>query len=85
MLEFELVWQKILELEGEEFWQLRGKGFKYKVSGNSLILSTTNYSIPKSQAEAAWRKMPLKGPGQINDLVAPSYLFALLSDTRVTN
>ncbi|WP_258297655.1 hypothetical protein [Paenibacillus peoriae] len=84
MLEFDLVWQKIIELEGEEFWQVRGKGFNYKVSGNTLFLSTTNYSISRSQVEAAWKRMPVEKPSQLKDLVAPSYLFALLTDTRIT-
>jgi hypothetical protein len=84
MRSFEQVWQQIVELEGNEFRQVRGKVFTYKMSGNALIPSTTNYLIPRSQVEKAWERMPVKGPGAISDLIAPSYLFALLTDVRIT-
>ncbi|RJE85215.1 hypothetical protein D3P07_21870 [Paenibacillus sp. 1011MAR3C5] len=80
---FEQIWKRIVELEGNEFRQVRGKIFTYKISGDSFIPSTTNYIVPRSQLEKAWQRMPLEGPGAISDLVAPSYIFALLMDTRV--
>lgn len=80
---FDQVWQRIVELEGSEFRQVRGKVFTYKMVGNSLVPSTTNYLIPKSQIQKALERMPIDGPGAISDLIAPSYLFALLTDTRI--
>lgn len=83
MITFDQVWQRVVELEGCEFRQVRGKVFTYKMVGNSLVPSTTNYLIPKSQFEKAWERMPVKGPAAISDLIGPSYLFALLMDTRI--
>jgi hypothetical protein len=81
---FEEIWQSIVGQEGSEYRQVRGKKFTYKVSGNALIPSTTNYIIPKSQIEKAWNRMPIKSPGEISDLIAPSYLYAILMMERET-
>lgn len=83
MKPFEQVWQHIKELEGSEFRQVRGKTFTYSVSSNTIIPSTTNYLIPRSQIEKAWARMPVTGPGALSDLIAPSYLFAILTDSRI--
>lgn len=80
---FEEIWKRIVELEGSEFWLVKGKVFTYKVSGNQIIPSTTDFPVQQNQFEKAWERMPVKGPGVIKDLMAPSYLFAILSDTRV--
>lgn len=81
---FELIWQRIVDEVGNEFRQIRGKSFTYKLSGNKAIVpSTTNYLIPKTQFEKAWQRMPVKGPGALQDLIAPSYLYAILADPRI--
>jgi len=73
---FNEVWQRVAELEGREFKQVQGKTFTYKLTGNSVVPNTTNIIIPRTQFEKAWLRMPVTGPGAINDLIAPSYLFA---------
>ena len=42
MAGFDEVWQRIVTLRGEPFYQKRGRPFTYGVSGNSLKPSTTN-------------------------------------------
>ena len=84
MSAFVQIWKRIVEYEGSEFRQVRGKTFTYTVSGNALVPSTTNYLIPRSQIEKAWKRMPVAGPGGLQDLVAPSYLYAILSDPRIS-
>lgn len=79
------VWQRVMEYRGNQFLQKSGKAFTYKISGDALKPSTTNYLVPKSQFEKAWDRLPLNGPGEINDLIAPSYLYALLTDHRIIN
>lgn len=80
-----MVWQRIMALEGEEFTQKNGQPFRYAIRGNSLIPTTTNRQLPRSQFAKAFDRAPLDGPGQIRDLQGPSYLYAILTDTRVTS
>ncbi|RTE09619.1 hypothetical protein [Paenibacillus whitsoniae] len=84
MKSFESVWLRIVAHEDSEFRQVRGKTFKYKMNGNAIVPNTTNYLIAKSQIERAWERMPVRGPGEISDLIAPSYLFAILADERIS-
>ena len=77
------IWDRICSHEGEEFRQKMGQIFTYKIHGNVLVPSTTDQNLPKSQFEKALERMPLEGPGQINDLRGPSYLYAILTDDRI--
>ena len=78
------VWQRILALEGEEFRQKGGKVFTYsKVGPSTISLDTTNRTVSKSVVEDAVPHLPLSGPGQINHLQAPSYVYGILMDERV--
>jgi hypothetical protein len=83
MNSFGEVWSCIISLEGSEFQQVRGKQFTYTVKGEYIIPNTTRIRIPKSYFEKAWNRMPLTGPGAVQDLIAPSYLFAVLTDPRI--
>lgn len=84
MAEFDDTWQRIVALSGETFHQRRGKAFTYAVSGNSLKPSTTNRQLPRSHFGRAFARGPLDGPGQLQDLQGPSFLFAILTDPRIT-
>ena len=83
MAGFDVVWQRIVTLEGQPFCQMRGKAFRYRVSGNSVVPSTANRQLARSQFARAYERAPLRGPGQLQDLQGPSYLFAILTDPRV--
>ncbi len=81
---FSEVWKSITALEGSEFQQVRGQKFIYAVSGDYIVPNTTNIRIPKSNFEKAWKQMPVSGPGALHkSLIAPSYLYAILSDQRI--
>lgn len=77
------VWKQIVAYEGETFHQKRGKPFTYRVYGGALHPNTTNHVLAKSQFSRALDRMPLKGPGEINDLRGPSYIYAILTDMRI--
>jgi hypothetical protein len=79
----EEVWSKILLYEGSVFRQVKGKEFRYTVKGNTIVPNTTNVIIGRGQLEKALIRMPVRGPGNLSDLRAPSYLFALLTDERI--
>jgi hypothetical protein len=83
MMCFDEVWQRIVALRGETFYQKRGKPFIYTISGNSLKPSITNRQLPRSHFARAFARRPLDGPGQLQDLQGPSYLFAILTDPRI--
>ena len=83
-MEFEVVWQRILSLEGEEFCTVRNLEFTYKVVGTSLIPNRAQRKISQSDFYKAYKSMPLNGPGDINNLVqGPAYVYAILTDRRV--
>jgi hypothetical protein len=84
MDEFDDAWQRIVTLSGETFQQKRGRAFTYAVSRNSLKPSTTNRQLPRSHFARAFARGPLDGPGQLQDLQGPSFLFAILTDPRIT-
>jgi hypothetical protein len=81
--EFDDVWQRIVARSGETFRRKRGKAFTYTVAGNSLKPSTTNRQLPRSHFAQAFARRPLDGPGQLQDLQGPSFLFAILTDPRI--
>jgi hypothetical protein len=79
----ELVWKRIKEYEGEIFKQIRGGEFTYNVKGNVLELSRTNRSISKTVIEEALKYVPLENTVLVQNLQAPSYLYAILMDKRI--
>lgn len=81
---FDLVWGRIVRAEGEPFHQKTGRPFTYSVVHGSVVPSTTNRILPRSHFLEAYRRAPVKGPGQLQDLQGPSYLFAILADPRVS-
>jgi hypothetical protein len=83
MTDFAEVWQRIVDLQGQTFHQVRGRSFTYSVVGGSVLPSTVNRLLGKSQFAQAYERIPLHGPGQLQDLQGPSYLFAILTDSRV--
>lgn len=85
MNNFERVWARIEANAGQEFRQKRGKVFTYSVYGGCVVPSTTNRLLPRSDFAKAFDRQPLGGPGQIQDLQGPSYIWAILTDTRVAD
>ena len=79
----EMIWKRICEHEGEIFRQIRGKEFTYSVNENYIRLSTTNYNVAKSTFEKALEFLPLENTVPIQHLQAPSYLYAILVDSRI--
>jgi hypothetical protein len=78
------IWGRIEHCQGEVFYQKRGKGFTYIVQSGCVVPNTTTRLLPKSHFEKAVNRMPLAGPGGIQDLQGPSYLFAILTDPRIS-
>ena len=83
MTTFDTTWATIRSLAGTGFTTKTGKPFTYSVSGNTVMLHNTNRGLPRSNFERAASRAPLNGPGQLQDLQGPSYLYAILTDSRV--
>lgn len=77
------VWNRIVANEGETFHQIKGGEFTYTVKGNQITLSRTNRIVAKSVFEKALEFVPLKNTVPVQNLQAPSYLYAILSDERI--
>ena len=82
-MQIDKVWSNLQKCEGEVFHQIRGKPFTYRIKGQSLALTTTNRSIPRSQIERALERLPVTNTMPFQDLQGPSYVFALLNDSRI--
>lgn len=84
MTGIDTVWGRIIAHQGEAFHQIRGKAFSYRVQGNALGPTTTNRNLPKSDFAKALDLVPLRGPGEIQHLQGPSYIYAILTDRRIS-
>ena len=53
------------------------------IIGNAVFLSTTNYNVGKGTFEKALQLMPLSNTVPIQNLPAPSYVYAILMDDSI--
>jgi len=83
MVTFEAIWQRIKNLEGEKFRQIRGQEFSYTVEGTFLVPSTTNQNLAQSHFRQAVEILPLENTSPVQHLRGPSYIYAILMDPRV--
>lgn len=82
---FDVIWGRIVALQGEQFNTITGLPFTYQVDGDALYPSRTNYRLSRSDVEAAYGMVPIPGPGAINnDVRGPAYIWAILHDQRVS-
>ncbi|KAI3349982.1 hypothetical protein [Clostridium botulinum] len=82
-MNIEELWKRIKECEGEVFQKIKGGKFTYTVNGNLIILSSTNRLVSKSTFKKALNMVPLKNTVPVQNLQAPSYLYAILMDDRI--
>lgn len=79
------IWKRIIAFENKEFKTISKLPFTYRINGNSLCPSRTEYNISKSDFEKAFDLVPIDGPGKINKLVrGPAYVWAILQDERIS-
>jgi hypothetical protein len=53
------------------------------VSGDTVYLDTTDQDLSRSQIAVALTRMPLSHPVQLSDLAGPSYIYTILTDSRI--
>jgi hypothetical protein len=83
MVDVDVVWSRIRRHEGEDFTQVRGARFIYRVDGNAIVPNRTNRRLQKSQFARALGRLPVSGPGHLQELQGPSYIYAILMDARI--
>ena len=79
----EAVWRRIETNAGQVFRQIRGQHFTYTVSGGAIRPSTTNWSVSRAHIARALDRVPLRNTRQVQDLMGPSYIYAILMDDRI--
>jgi hypothetical protein len=84
MASIDALWNRIIACSGEVFHQPRGKSFTYSVSGDTVYLDTANQDLTRRQIAEAYNRMPLAGPDDLRDLKGPRYIYAILTDRRIT-
>jgi hypothetical protein len=83
MADFIATWRRVQQHAGQAFTTVRGKPFRYSASEGGIYMLTTNRVLPRADFEEALRRMPVSGPGALQDLQGPSYIYAILNDPRV--
>lgn len=79
----DILWERIIENEGQTFKQIKGGEFTYAVKGDIIQLSRTNRTVSKNTFIEALKHVPLANTVPLQHLQAPSYLFAILMDSRI--
>ena len=76
-------WRRIVSRSGAIFNQDRGRPFTYEARRRTIYRHTTNWVIGRAAVEQALICMPLDRVSDLQDLSAPSYLYAILTDDRI--
>ena len=81
------VWSNVLQHVGEEFRTATDLPFTYEVDGNGLWFSREGKRVPKrlsrNEFEKGLARCPLHSVSDLCDLFDPSYLYGLLTDSRI--
>lgn len=81
---FDGCWDRIVQNEGNQFYTISGLQFKYRIIGNHLLPSRTDYNISKKDFEKVFKMGRLKGPGEIsNEVRGSAYVWAIMHDSRI--
>ncbi len=81
---FDDVWDRICRHVGETFTLARGQQFTYQVIGNNVLPIGRQRQLHKGNFARAHARMPLRATTDIKDLQGSSYVFAILTDHRIS-
>ncbi|MFI5385457.1 MAG: hypothetical protein ACHQ50_04975 [Fimbriimonadales bacterium] len=84
MSAFDEVWIRIQRFAGEPFHQARGKEFAYSVREGFVKPTTSSLAISYNAFELAFGRRPIEAPGKLKDIEGASYLYAILTDPRIS-
>ncbi len=78
------IWEKVKLHQGETFHTVRGLEFTYKVNGETVIHTRSKATLSRSDFEKAVRLAPKKPSDLHNDVAGPSYVYAIITDSRLS-
>lgn len=82
---FDEVWDRIRRHAGDTFTLVRGQQFTYEVTGNNVLPAGRQRLLHKSNFARAHSRMPLRATTDIKDVQGSSYVFAILTDPRISH
>jgi hypothetical protein len=84
---FTQIWQSVVAHTGENFSTIKGRLFRYLLAGQTVRIERNGrlveQALARSEFRKAWERWPVSGPGELQDLRGPAYIFAILSDARI--
>jgi hypothetical protein len=84
MIPFSEVWDRITNNAGKVFYTKRRLKFTYTVNEDTLTTDRIEHPLTRKEVMAAYRHVPLEGPGELSGLVrGQSYIWAILHDKRI--
>jgi len=81
---FDEIWDRICRHAGEIFTLTRGQQFSYQVTGNNVLPAGRQRQLHKGNFARAHSRMPLRATTDIKDVQGSSYVFAILTDRRIS-
>ncbi len=83
-MDFNKVWDNILQHEGENFKTASGLDMTYTVNGDTLTPSRADFKVDKKSFECAYNALPMSGPSEMpHDVIGSTYVYAILADKRI--
>ena len=77
------VWLRIKTHAGEDFTLIGGANFQYEVPGGYLRPIGRVRHLSKTNFSKALDRLPLANTTSVSDLQGPSYVYAILMDSRI--
>ena len=83
--EFEEIWKRIIQYQGEYFTTVTGIAFLYKVSGSLLLPLHITSAVPKESFIKAYQLGSIRSVAHLreNNIAMPSYVYAIMTDERI--
>jgi hypothetical protein len=82
-----VVWGRIAEHAGSEFYTIRGLPFSYFVDGCAIRIFRGGFEpgrkLARQDVQLALGRMPAERPVDLTGLREPSYMWAILMDPRI--
>jgi len=84
-IDINVIWDRIVNHQGQVFHQKKGKPFSYSVDRNTIHLKSDAITRPitKREIEKALDIVPIKSVSEVQHLQAPAYINGILMDARI--
>lgn len=80
---FDLVWQKVAELEGMVFHTCRGVSFTYRFHKTYIVVSSGNQSVPRTFFQKIFDRVRQGTVASAPALQGQTFILAVLTDPRL--